>query len=101
MPDDRSRLPLANVVVLGSALLVAVAAVQRYTHVLPGSKETFHFERERCYGIAKAGRNDCGTARHACAAQARLDRQPDEWISVPAGTCARIAGGETSRPPGA
>ena len=24
---------------------------------------------EKCYGIAKAGQNDCGTAKHACAGQ--------------------------------
>jgi uncharacterized membrane protein len=26
-------------------------------------------DQEKCYGIAKAGQNDCGTAKHACAAQ--------------------------------
>jgi uncharacterized membrane protein len=85
--------PLANTLVLGAALLAALAAVQRYTHVgsEPGSR--FVFERERCHGIVRAGRNDCGTSRHACAGQAGADAQADEWISLPAGTCERIAGG--------
>jgi uncharacterized membrane protein len=87
-----------NAVVLGSALLVALAAVQRYTHALPGSDKTFALQRERCYGIARAGHNDCGTALHACAGRAVRDAGSDEWISLPAGTCLRIAGGRSKTP---
>jgi len=49
---------------------------------------------EKCAGIAKAGMNDCGTSTHACAGQAAADNEAEEWIYVPAGTCAKIAGGE-------
>jgi uncharacterized membrane protein len=84
---------LGNTVVLGAALLAAVVAVQRYTHVLDAPGSRFVLERERCHGIVRAGRNDCGTSRHACAGQASADAQADEWISLPAGTCERIAGG--------
>ena len=84
---------LANAVVLGGAVLVALAAVQRYTHALPGSDSAFPLPRERCYGVASAGQNDCGTAQHACAGRSTRDNAGDEWISLPAGTCARIAGG--------
>ena len=82
-----------NAIVLGSAVLVALAAVQRYTHALPGSDKQFTLQRERCYGIARAGHNDCGTSQHACAGRATRDGAGDEWVSLPAGTCARIAGG--------
>lgn len=84
---------LGNALVLGAALLAALAAVQRYTHVLSAPGSTFTLERERCHGVVRAGRNDCGTSTHACAGQARADAQADEWISLPAGTCERIAGG--------
>jgi uncharacterized membrane protein len=84
---------LGNAVVLGSAVIVALLAVERYTHALPGSAQEFKLARERCHGIARAGRNDCGTSAHACAGRALRDRASDEWISLPAGTCARIAGG--------
>jgi uncharacterized membrane protein len=84
---------LGNAVVLGSAVLIALAAVQRYTHALPGSEAAFKRARERCYGVARAGGNDCGTAQHACAGRATHGNAADEWISLPAGTCARIAGG--------
>jgi uncharacterized membrane protein len=84
---------LGNALVLGSALLAALAAVQRYTQVLSAPGSSFVLERERCHGIVRAGRNDCGTSRHACAGQAREDRGAEEWLILPAGTCERIAGG--------
>ena len=51
--------------------------------------------KEKCYGVAKAGQNDCGTARHSCAGKATRDNAPDEWKYVPRGTCAQM-GGKTS-----
>ena len=54
--------------------------------------------REKCYGIAKAGQNDCGTATHTCAGQAKKDYAPDEWKYVPTGTCEK-AGGSKKPPP--
>jgi uncharacterized membrane protein len=54
-------------------------------------------EREKCYGIAKAGQNDCGTATHTCAGKATKDNAPDEWKYVAKGTCEKL-GGKTQRP---
>ncbi len=48
---------------------------------------------EKCAGIAKAGKNDCGTASHACGGQSTKDGGADEWIFVPEGTCEKIVGG--------
>ena len=50
-------------------------------------------EMEKCYGITKAGMNDCQTANGSCAGSAKMDHQKDAFIAVPAGTCAKIAGG--------
>jgi uncharacterized membrane protein len=50
-------------------------------------------ELERCYGIAKAGKNDCATATTSCLGTAKQDAQPDAWMYVPKGTCEKIAGG--------
>jgi len=47
---------------------------------------------EHCYGIAKAGRNACATAKHSCAGVASKDNEPDEWIDVPKGTCKKRGG---------
>jgi uncharacterized membrane protein len=51
------------------------------------------YEHEKCYGIAKAGKNDCQTATHSCAGSATKDAAADSWIYVPAGTCDKLAGG--------
>jgi uncharacterized membrane protein len=50
---------------------------------------------EKCYGVAKAGMNDCSTGgkSHACAGQATKNAEPESWILVPEGTCDKIVGG--------
>lgn len=48
---------------------------------------------EKCYGIAKAGMNDCGTAVHGCAGEAKINGAKDEFINVPTGLCKKIVGG--------
>jgi uncharacterized membrane protein len=50
-------------------------------------------EMEKCYGVAKAGKNDCAGPAHACAGQSKVDGGGKEWLSVPKGTCERLAGG--------
>ncbi len=48
---------------------------------------------EKCHGIVKAGKNDCGANGHGCAGQAKTDGDKNEWITLPRGTCERIFGG--------
>jgi uncharacterized membrane protein len=48
---------------------------------------------EKCYGVAKARKNDCQTATSSCAGTAKEDRQKDAFIAVPKGTCSKISGG--------
>jgi uncharacterized membrane protein len=49
---------------------------------------------EKCYGVAKAGKNDCAGAGHSCAGQSKgADGSGKEWIEVPKGTCDRLVGG--------
>ncbi len=48
---------------------------------------------EKCAGIAKAHMNDCASKAHSCAGQSTKDSDPNEWVYVPTGTCAKIAGG--------
>jgi uncharacterized membrane protein len=51
-------------------------------------------QKEKCYGIAKAGQNDCGNlaATHTCAGQAKVDNDPGEWKYVAKGTCKELKG---------
>ena len=53
------------------------------------------FEAEKCYGIVKAGKNDCQTANSSCAGTSKRDRQADAWIYMPAGSCEKLVGGAT------
>ena len=52
------------------------------------------FQAEKCYGIAKAGKNDCAsTGNNSCGGTSKLSSDPKAWIYVPAGYCERIVGG--------
>lgn len=50
---------------------------------------------EKCYGIAKAGKNDCASkgAAHACAGQSTMNGDKESFLVVPKGTCEKIVGG--------
>lgn len=50
--------------------------------------------KEKCYGIAKAGQNDCAnlSGSHSCAGQSTVDNAPDEWKYVPKGQCKAMKG---------
>lgn len=52
---------------------------------------------EKCFGIAKAGKNDCSSNKsaHACAGHASKDGDPNDFVAVPKGTCDKIANGST------
>ena len=54
-------------------------------------------EKEKCFGVAAAGKNDCSTAKHACAGQSKTDKDPVEWKYVAKGTCEKM-GGKTAAP---
>ena len=50
--------------------------------------------KEKCYGVAKAGQNDCASAdgAHSCAGQAKADKDGNEWKHVAKGTCKKAGG---------
>ena len=51
-------------------------------------------DKEKCYGIAKAGQNDCAnlSGSHSCAGQSKAEMGVDEWKYVAKGTCAQLGG---------
>ena len=52
------------------------------------------WKAEKCYGIAKAAKNDCAaTGNNSCGGTSKLNSDPKAWIYVPAGYCERIVGG--------
>jgi len=66
-----------------SVLLITLAAQ-------PAAAE----EKEKCFGIAKAGQNDCASefGLHSCAGQGKVDQDKAEWRFVAKGTCKKLAG---------
>jgi uncharacterized membrane protein len=81
---------------IASVLMLGFAAATVSAQPVPQPKDT-----EKCYGVALAGKNDCGTAKHACGGQgARVDGDPSEWKYVAKGTCENL-GGKTRAPGGA
>jgi uncharacterized membrane protein len=74
------------------ALIAAAAATLLSTSFL--ATPAMAQAKEKCYGIAKAGQNDCGNLAktHSCAGQSKVDNDKGEWKYVPAGTCADMKG---------
>ena len=79
-----SQLLIASAVAAALALPIASQA---------GPAPKPKFEAEKCYGVAKAGKNDCQTANSSCAGTSKRDNQGDAWLYIPAGSCERIVGG--------
>lgn len=47
---------------------------------------------EKCAGIVKAGKNDCGTSKGACSGTSKVDSDKEAWVYLPKGTCEKIVG---------
>lgn len=71
----------------------AIAAALVGALALPVAVQAQEAGSEKCFGVAKAGKNDCQTATSSCAGTSKKDRQTDAWLSVPKGTCEKITGG--------
>ena len=78
------------------AAAVAAALTMPFVSIAQGGPApTPKFQAEKCFGIAKAGENDCQTANSSCAGTSRRDQQGDAWIYMPAGACDKVVGGST------
>ena len=78
-----------NRILIASALAAAVGAPT--LAAAAGPAPTPSFQAEKCYGIAKAGQNDCAsTGNNSCAWTSRANADPNAWVYVPAGYCDRI-----------
>jgi uncharacterized membrane protein len=79
---------LKHQLILQTALACALATLAT------GAAQAADSSQEKCYGIAKAGQNDCAnlSGTHSCAGQAKVDKDPGEWRLVPKGTCANLGG---------
>jgi uncharacterized membrane protein len=76
---------------LSAALTGAMAA----SFVAQAGPVTPQPGQEKCFGVAKAGQNDCASATgtHACAGLgSKKDNDPNEFKYVAAGTCEKMGG---------
>lgn len=49
---------------------------------------------EKCYGVVKAGKNDCASAgANSCAGTSKVDGDGQAWVMVPKGLCEKLVGG--------
>ena len=69
--------------IIGSAALASVSGTAQAKSM------------EKCYGVVKAGQNDCGDLKgvHSCAGQSTVDGDKTEWVYLPKGTCDKLVGG--------
>lgn len=76
------------------ALVAAAAASLLSTLLVATPAVAQEKEKEKCYGIAKAGQNDCAnlSGTHSCAGQSKVSDHPGEWKYVAKGTCAGMKG---------
>lgn len=82
----KTRLLLASAVAAAITLPVLTGAQM-------GPAPAPKFEAEKCYGVTKAGKNDCQTANSSCAGTSKRDGQKDAWVYVPKGACDRLVNG--------
>ena len=77
--NQRALIATAAASLLSTFLLAAPAMAQ---------------EKEKCYGIAEAGKNDCAnlSGTHSCAGQSKLTMDAGEWKYVAKGTCSDMKG---------
>jgi len=76
--------------------LVLGAGVASADPVKDNTAKAMKDKLEKCYGINAAAKNDCAAGAHSCAGQSTMARDPKSFVLVPAGDCAKIAGGTTS-----
>ena len=79
--EDAIRAAIAALIALGTLNAT-------YVHAADSKQQ------DKCFGIAKAGQNDCATSKtaHSCAGQSKLDNDPQDFKYVPAGTCEKVGG---------
>ncbi len=73
-------------------IAAAIAATVSTAGLLPTHADAA--SKEKCFGVAKAGQNDCANiaGTHSFAGQSKVDNDPGEWKLVPAGTCSELGG---------
>lgn len=78
------------------ASILSLAVLSACNMEIGTSKDTQALaEVEKCFGVAKAGKNDCGNKEKgmSCAGTSTQDHDPNAWIYIQKGQCEKIANG--------
>jgi uncharacterized membrane protein len=86
MKDQRSL--IQNTIHASIAGVIALGVVASAGSALASD------DKEKCFGVAAAGKNDCASAsgKNACAGQSKVDKDPDVFKLVAKGTCEKMGG---------
>ena len=81
MKDERKLVAAAVTSLL--ALGITVSSISVYAAV-----------DEKCWGVARAGQNSCNSnkSKHSCAGHSKVDNDPNDFITLPSGSCLKIGG---------
>ncbi len=77
------------------AVTAAVTGLLALGGTMLTATSAFAADQEKCYGVAKAGQNDCATKMSSCAGTSKKDGQKDAFVVVPKGLCGKLSGGST------
>lgn len=79
--------------VIGAAAVAGTLAVSLNTNKDAETAGT-SVPKERCFGVAKAGENDCHAEddAHACGGMSQTDNHGQDWKTVDGGTCVKMGG---------
>jgi uncharacterized membrane protein len=79
--NHRNLIAATATAVISTLMIAAPAAAQENA-------------KEKCFGIVKAGQNDCASlsGSHSCAGQSKVDMDKTEWKYVAKGTCKTMKG---------
>ena len=74
--------------------LVGIAVAGLFALGAAGTAQAQDKGQEKCWGVSKAGQNDCGSNKtaHSCAGQSKADYDPNDFKVVKAGTCTQMGG---------
>ena len=79
--------------VLAASAVAAALSFAVTTFAQGGPAPMPKYDNEKCYGVSKAGKNDCQTKASSCAGTSKQNAQADAWIYVPKGACEKIVNG--------
>ena len=80
-------------------LSTAIGSVLAFGSMVASTTAVAGGDEEKCYGVAKAGENDCAANGHSCMGQSKVDNDPAEYRSVPKGECEKLGGSLTPGEP--